>query len=118
MWVFHRADPKQLTARRRAEETASKLRNLEHRELDLLSRLAVLQERHELYPREVTERQVAELDRKLDEMRDEIAALRAGLPTSQSVGANGLMTPPRAAALAAVPPSAAHAPHTPPDATA
>ena len=58
-------------------ETESQLEILRHRELDLVSRLGVLYERAELYPQEVTKRQVAELNRKLDEIRAEIGALRA-----------------------------------------
>ncbi len=63
--------------RSRHEETESQLKLLGHRELDLVSRLAVLYERAELYPQEVTKRQVAELNRKLDEIRSEIDVLRA-----------------------------------------
>ena len=77
VWVFHSADRKGASARSRAEETESKLKLLGHRELDLVSRLAVLYERAELYPQEVTKRQVAELNRKLDEIRAEIDSLRA-----------------------------------------
>ena len=77
VWVFHSADRHGSTERSRAEETESQLKVLGHRELDLVSRLAVLYERAELYPQEVTKRQVAELNRKLDEIRSEIDALRA-----------------------------------------
>lgn len=79
MWTFHSADRAQATARSRAEEAQSRLRNLESRELDVISRLSVLHERRELYPAEVTDRQVAELDRRLDEIRAQIDALRSEL---------------------------------------
>jgi cell division protein FtsB len=77
VWVFHSAERSGPTARSIAEEKRSRLKTLRHRELDLVSRLSVLYERSELYPREVTKRQVAELNRKLDEIRAEIDALRA-----------------------------------------
>lgn len=80
MWTFHMGDRSTETERSRTEELLSRLRNLEYRELDLVSRLSILHERHELYPREVTDRQVAELDRKLDDIRAQIAALGAELP--------------------------------------
>jgi hypothetical protein len=54
--------------------------DLESLELDLLTRLSVLYERHELYPNEVTERQVDELDRRLDGVREELTSLRAASP--------------------------------------
>jgi hypothetical protein len=80
VWVFHSADRVRQTARSRAEEIDSRLKVLGYRELDLVSRLAVLYERAELYPREVTKPQVAELNRKLDEIRAEIETLRAVEP--------------------------------------
>jgi hypothetical protein len=80
VWTFHSTDRSQRTARAQTEQVCSRLRNLEHREIDLLSRLSVLHERRELYPQEVTEPQVAELDRKLDAIREEIVSLRAELP--------------------------------------
>ncbi len=57
---------------------------LKHREIDLISRLSVLYERRELYPMEVTKRQVAELNRKLDEVRAERDALRAEGPSDDN----------------------------------
>ena len=81
MWTFQSADRSQPTSRSIAEEAESRLRNLEHRELDVVSRLSVLHERRELYPDEVTDRQVAELDRRLDEIRAQIDQVRAELPT-------------------------------------
>ncbi len=57
---------------------------LKHREIDLVSRLSVLYERRELYPMEVTKRQVAELNRKLDEVRAERDALRAEGPSDDT----------------------------------
>jgi hypothetical protein len=77
MWTFHSAHRAKPTQRSSAEEATSRLRHLAHRELDLVSRLSVLHERRELYPNEVTERQVAELDQKLDDIRAEIELLRA-----------------------------------------
>lgn len=77
MWTFHSAHSAKPTQRSSAEEATSRLRHLAERELDLVSRLSVLYERRELYPHEVTERQVAELDQKLDEIRAEIELLRA-----------------------------------------
>jgi len=59
------------------DEDALRLRELGHRELDLISKLSLLYERHELYPGEVTDRQLAELNRMLDKVRAEIDALRA-----------------------------------------
>jgi hypothetical protein len=67
--------------RSRAEDARSRLKLLRHRELDVVSRLSVLYERSELYPREVTKRQVTELNRKLDEIRAEIDALGAEAPS-------------------------------------
>ena len=81
MWTFHRGHQSQESARARVEAAESRLHNLEHRELDLITRLGVLHERRELFPQEVTDRQVEELDRRLDEIREEIASLRAELPT-------------------------------------
>jgi chromosome segregation ATPase len=83
MWTFHRGERARESARARVEAARSRLHNLEYRELDLITRIGVLQERRELYPLEVTERQVDELDRKLDQIREEIARLRAELPTGR-----------------------------------
>jgi chromosome segregation ATPase len=83
MWTFHRGNRSQESARARVEAAESRLHNLEYRELDLITRLGVLQDRRELYPQEITGRQVEELDRRLDEIRAEIASLRADLPTSR-----------------------------------
>ena len=80
MWVFHSADRSQPTKRSVAESRDSQLRTLKYRELDLVSRLSVLFERRELYPVEVSKRQVSELNRKLDEIRAEIDRLRADGP--------------------------------------
>ena len=80
MWVFASAARDGSTVRSRAEEAESRLKLLRHRELDLVSRLSVLYERAELFPREVTARQVSELNRKLDEIRAEIDRLRAEEP--------------------------------------
>ena len=77
MWTFHSAHRAKPTQQSSAEEATSRLRHLAQRELDLVSRLSVLYERRELYPHEVTDRQVAELDQKLDEIRAEIELLRA-----------------------------------------
>jgi hypothetical protein len=63
------------------EEAESRLRELEYRELDLITRIGVLHDRREQYPQEVSERQVEALDVKLDELREEIASLRAELPS-------------------------------------
>jgi hypothetical protein len=63
------------------EEAESRLRELEYRELDLITRIGVLHDRREQYPQEVSERQVEALDVKLDEIREEIASLRAELPS-------------------------------------
>ena len=83
MWTFHRGNRSQESERARVEAAQSRLHNLEYRELDLITRLGVLHERREVYPHEVTDRQVEELDRKLDEIREEIADLRAELPTGR-----------------------------------
>ena len=80
VWRFEPVDRSQPTARSIAEHAESRLRNLAHRELDLVFRLSVLYERRELYPDEVTDRQVAELDRRLDEIRAQIERARAELP--------------------------------------
>ena len=77
MWTFHRGSRSEESARAKAEAAQSRLHNLEHRELDLITRLSVLQERAELFPQEVTDGQVEELDRRLDDVREEIASLRA-----------------------------------------
>jgi hypothetical protein len=79
-WTFHSADRSHPTRRSIAEDRESRLRTLKHRELDLVSRLSILFERRELYPREVTKRQVAELNRRLDDVRAEIDQLRADGP--------------------------------------
>jgi chromosome segregation ATPase len=83
MWTFHRGDGNPESARAKLEAARSRLHNLEYRELDLITRIGVLHERRELYPLEVTDRQVDELDRKLDEIREEIASLRAELPVAR-----------------------------------
>ena len=83
VWPFHSASRSEPTERSKAEDRLSRLKQLEYRELDLLSRLTVLEERRISYPHEVTERQVDELDRRLDEVRAELEALRAELPTSR-----------------------------------
>ena len=80
MWAFHSADRSQPTTRSVAESRESQLRTLKYRELDLVSRLSVLFERRELYPVEVSKRQVSELNRKLDEIRAQIDQLRADGP--------------------------------------
>lgn len=81
MWTFHSANRAEPTERSKAEDRLSRLKQLEYRELDLLSRLTVLAERRLSYPHEVTDRQVDELDRRLDDVRAEIESLRAELPT-------------------------------------
>lgn len=81
VWTFHSASRAEPTERSRAEDRLSRLKQLEYREVDLLSRLTVLEERRISYPHEVTDRQVDELDRRLDEVRAEIETLRAELPT-------------------------------------
>jgi hypothetical protein len=81
VWTFHSASRSEPTERSKAEDRRSRLKQLEYREIDLLSRLSVLEERRMSYPHEVTDRQVDELDRRLDEVRAEIATLRAELPT-------------------------------------
>ena len=62
-----------------------RLVELGHRELDLLSKLSVLYERHELFPGEGTDRQLAEVNRLLDEVRAEIDTLRAEAPDDANV---------------------------------
>ncbi len=80
MWTFHTADPTEPTVRARLADAASQLRYLEHQEAELVKRLVVLKERHAFAPREVTERQVAALASKLEAVRAEVDAARAGLP--------------------------------------
>jgi hypothetical protein len=60
-WTFHNGE--------RAEM------NFEHREAELVRRLVVLRERHAFFPNEVSERQVSELARKLDELRAQIDSI-------------------------------------------
>lgn len=80
MWVFHSGERYEPREGSLTESRESRLRTLKYRELDLVSRLSVLFERRELYPIEISKRQVSELNRKLDEIRAEIDALRADLP--------------------------------------
>jgi len=77
VWTFHSAKATDATARSRADAARSRLKLLRHHEIDVVSRLSVLYERSELYPREITKRQVTELNRKLDEIRAEIDSLLA-----------------------------------------
>lgn len=63
--------------RAKTQQGTSELKHLEHREADLMRRLDVLRERHSFFPNEVSERQVSELSRKLDELHRQIESLRA-----------------------------------------
>jgi len=47
---------------------------------DRARRVVVLSERHAFFPNEVSERQVSELSRKLDELHAQINSVRAELP--------------------------------------
>lgn len=79
MWTFHTADRSEPTVRGTRADAESKLRHLEHQEAELVKRLVVLKERHAFAPREVTERQVAALDSKLEAVRAEVDAARTAL---------------------------------------
>ena len=67
------------------EQTTSELKHLEHREADLVRRLDVLRERHSFFPNEVSERQVSELSRKLDDLHTQIESRRAEAVDSPTV---------------------------------
>jgi hypothetical protein len=86
VWTFHSAERSQPTRRSRIEAATSRLRNLEHREAELVQRLVLLGERHAVMPAEVTDRQVAELSAKLDDLRGQIDAVRAELSVSRDSG--------------------------------
>jgi chromosome segregation ATPase len=79
-WTFHTADQSQKTPRAQAEQTASHVKHLEHREADLVRRLVTLKERHAFFPHEVTNRQIDELAAKLEQLRTELDTARADLP--------------------------------------
>jgi hypothetical protein len=66
--------------RTQTERAASELKSLRHREADLVRRLVIVSERHAFFPNEVSERQVEELARKRDELRDRITSIEAELP--------------------------------------
>lgn len=74
MWSF---EGRQLAVVSEVDEAAVSLVRLERCEADLLPRLVKLKERHAFFPNEVTERQVIELQRKLNDLRVEIETLRA-----------------------------------------
>ena len=71
-------------SRAQAEKATSELKYLEHREAELVRRLALLGERHAFFPDEVSQRQVEELSRKLTELRGQIDATRADIPISRA----------------------------------
>ena len=79
-WTFHQAEGSEMSLREQTEHAASELKQLEHREAELVRRVVVLSERHAFFPNEVSERQVRELSRKLDELRARIDSVRAELP--------------------------------------
>jgi hypothetical protein len=68
-----------MSLRSQTEQALSALKHLEHRESELVRRLVVLRERHAFFPQEVSERQVSELARKLDELREQIDTIKADL---------------------------------------
>jgi hypothetical protein len=69
--------------RAQSEQAASELKYLGHREAELVRRLVILSERHAFFPNEVSERQVSEVARKLEELRERMASIGAELPTEQ-----------------------------------
>jgi hypothetical protein len=77
-WTFHSSEPEP-THRTKGEQAASRVKVLEHREADLVRRLVTLKERHAFFPKEVTARQVAELDAKLQQLRAELDAVRGAV---------------------------------------
>jgi hypothetical protein len=83
-WMFPKVEGSPMSARAQADQAASDLKYLEHREAELVRRLTVLGERHAFFPNEVSERQVDELARKLDELRQQIDSVRAQLPASRA----------------------------------
>jgi hypothetical protein len=72
-----------MNPRTHAAKAASELKYLGHREAELVRRLVILGERHAFFPNEVSERQVTELARKLEELRGRIAAIEAASPAEQ-----------------------------------
>jgi hypothetical protein len=66
--------------RAQTKKAASELKSLRHWEADLVRRLVIVGERRAFFPNEVSERQVEELARKLDELRDRITSIEAELP--------------------------------------
>ena len=78
-WTFHQVEGAEVSLRAQTEKATSELRQLEHREAELVRRLVLLRERHAFFPNEVSERQVTELSGKLDDLRAQVDAVRAGL---------------------------------------
>ena len=67
--------------RAHTEKATSELKGLRHREAELVRRLVIVSERHAFFPNEVSERQVEELARKRDELRERITSIEDGLAT-------------------------------------
>jgi cell division protein FtsB len=66
--------------RAQTEKATSELKTLRHREAELVRRIVIVSERHAFFPNEVSRRQVEELARKLDELRERITSIEAELP--------------------------------------
>jgi|tagenome__1003787_1003787.scaffolds.fasta_scaffold16378467_1 cell division protein FtsB len=69
-----------MSPRAQTEKTTSELKTLRHREAELVRRMVIVSERRAFFPNEVSERQVEELSRKLDELRSRIATIEAQMP--------------------------------------
>jgi len=79
-WTFHTAEQPKTTPRAQAEQMASHIKHLEHREADHVRRLVALKERHAFFPNDVTGRHIEELAAELEELRTELDSLREHLP--------------------------------------
>jgi hypothetical protein len=69
-----------MSPRAQTEKTTSELKTLRHREAELVRRMVIVSERRAFFPSEVSERQVEELSRKLDDLRSRIATIEAQMP--------------------------------------
>jgi hypothetical protein len=69
-----------MSPRAQTEKTTSELKTLRHREAELVRRMVIVSERRAFFPNEVSERQVEELSRKLDDLRSRIATIEAQMP--------------------------------------
>jgi hypothetical protein len=79
-WTFNTVERSPSSPRTVAEQTASHIKHLEHREAEHVRRLVALKERHAFFPTDVTGRHIEELAAELEELRTELDSLRVHLP--------------------------------------